>query len=273
MGHSCGNDHSRLGRRNREPPTCLTGTTLTFLKPRLKRLLYPVAALLARTGVTANRVTLASLAGSIAVGSVLCSFPDRPALFGILPVWVLVRTACASLDGTLADEFGLKSRLGGVLNETGDILSEIALFLPLMFISSCTVAEGSIVIALVVLSELAGLAALAFGDQRRVEGPLGKADRSIVLSMGRRCRLPGDFARPDLACVVGSLCWSCNHRLESIVHGRQARGPCQPALPEPSIEPSVEVGVDEKDSLAITPLRLRDSPAPASARRPNDSQR
>jgi CDP-diacylglycerol--glycerol-3-phosphate 3-phosphatidyltransferase len=208
MGHSCGNDHSRLGRRNREPPTCLTGTTLTFLKPRLKRLLYPVAALLARTGVTANRVTLASLAGSIAVGSVLCSFPDRPALFGILPAWVLVRTACASLDGTLAVEFGLKSRLGGVLNETGDILSEIALFLPLMFISSCTVAEGSIVIALVVLGELAGLAALAFGDQRRVEGPLGKADRSIVLSMGGAAVFLGILPDPiwpaSLALCVGA---------------------------------------------------------------------
>lgn len=208
MGHSCGNDHSRLGRRNREPPTCLTGTTLTFLKPRLKRLLYPVAALLARTGVTANRVTLASLAGSIAVGSVLCTFPDRPALFGILPAWVLVRTACASLDGTLAVEFGQKSRLGGVLNETGDILSEIALFLPLMFISSCTVAEGSIVIALVVLSEFAGLAALAFGDQRRVEGPLGKADRSIVLSMGGAAVFLGILPDPiwpaSLALCVGA---------------------------------------------------------------------
>lgn len=208
MGHSCGNDHSRLGRRNREPPTCLTGTTLTFLKPRLKRLLYPVAALLARTGVTANRVTLASLAGSIAVGSVLCSFPDRPALFGILPAWVLVRTACASLDGTLAVEFGHKSRLGALLNETGDILSEIALFLPLMFISSCTVAEGSIVIALVVLGELAGLAALAFGDQRRVEGPLGKADRSIVLSMGGAAVFLGILPDPiwpaSLALCVGA---------------------------------------------------------------------
>jgi len=143
-----------------------------------------MAALLARTGFTANQVTLASLAGSIAVGAVLCAFPDRLALFGILPAWVIVRTGCASLDGTLAVEFGHKSRLGGLLNETGDILSEIALFLPLMFVSSCTVAEGSVVIALVLCSEFAGLAGLAFGGQRRVEGPLGKADRSIVFSMG-----------------------------------------------------------------------------------------
>jgi CDP-diacylglycerol--glycerol-3-phosphate 3-phosphatidyltransferase len=196
MGHSSRNDPSRLGRRKREPPTCLTGTTLTFLKPKLKKLLSPVAALLARTGVTANQVTLASLAGSIAVGSVLCAFRASPAFFGILPAWVVARTACASLDGMLAVEFGQKSRLGGVLNETGDILSEIALFLPLTFISSCTVSEGSIVIALVVLSEFAGLAGLAFGGQRRLEGPLGKADRSIVLSIGGIAICLGIFPDP-----------------------------------------------------------------------------
>jgi CDP-diacylglycerol--glycerol-3-phosphate 3-phosphatidyltransferase len=209
MGQSCGNDDSRRGRRDRELPTFLTGTTLTLLKPRLKRLLYPVAALLARTGVTANQVTLASLAGSIAVGAVLCAFPNRPVLFGMLPAWVLARTACASLDGTLAVEFGQRSRLGGMLNETGDILSEIALFLPLMFISSCTVAEGSIVIALVVLSEFAGLAGLAFGDQRRVEGPLGKADRSFVLSIGGAAAaflgfLPSPTWPASLALCIGA---------------------------------------------------------------------
>ncbi|QDW37824.1 CDP-alcohol phosphatidyltransferase family protein [Bradyrhizobium sp. KBS0725] len=148
------------------------------------------------------------MAGSIAVGSVLCAFPDRPALFGILPAWVLVRTACASLDGTLAVEFGQKSRLGGVLNETGDILSEIALFLPLMFISSCTVAKGSIVIALVVLSEFVGLAGPAFGDQRRVEGPLGKADRSFVLSIGGAAAFLGFLPNPtwpaSLALCIGA---------------------------------------------------------------------
>jgi CDP-diacylglycerol---glycerol-3-phosphate 3-phosphatidyltransferase len=196
MGQSCGNDDLGLERLNRGLPTFLTGTTLTFLKPRLKRLLYPVAALLARTGVTANQVTLASLAGSIAVGAVLCAFPNRPVLFGMLPAWVLARTACASLDGTLAIDFGQKSRLGGVLNETGDILSEIALLLPLIFISSSTVPEGSMVIALVVLSEFAGLAGLAFGDQRRVEGPLGKADRSFVLSIGGAAAFLGLLPSP-----------------------------------------------------------------------------
>jgi CDP-diacylglycerol--glycerol-3-phosphate 3-phosphatidyltransferase len=163
-------------------PTLLTATILTFLKPRLKRLLYPIAATLARVGITANQVTLASLAGSIAVGTFLCVFPAEPALFAILPVWSVARTACASLDGTLAVEFGQKSRSGAVLNELGDVISEIALLLPLAFIPSVFRIEVSILIVLVVLSELAGLVGLKFGGRRRIEGPLGKADRSVVLS-------------------------------------------------------------------------------------------
>jgi CDP-diacylglycerol--glycerol-3-phosphate 3-phosphatidyltransferase len=168
--------------RSHRLPTLLTATILTFLKPRLKRLLYPIAATLARVGITANQVTLASLAGSIAVGTLLCVFPAEPSLFAMLPVWSVARTACASLDGTLAVEFGEKSRLGAVLNEVGDVVSEIALFLPLAFIPSVSRIEVSILIALVVLSELAGLIGLKFGGRRHVEGPLGKADRSVVLS-------------------------------------------------------------------------------------------
>jgi CDP-diacylglycerol--glycerol-3-phosphate 3-phosphatidyltransferase len=100
----------------------------------------------------------------------------------MLPVWLIARTACASLDGTLAVEFEQKSRLGGVLNEVGDVASEIALFAPLAFIPSVSRTEISLLIALVVLSELAGLIGLKFGGRRHVEGPFGKADRSVFLS-------------------------------------------------------------------------------------------
>jgi len=32
---------------------------------------------------------------------------------------------CATIDGTLAIDFGQKSRLGGVLNEAGDVVSDV----------------------------------------------------------------------------------------------------------------------------------------------------
>ena len=53
----------------------------------------------------------------------LCAFAANHRLFVILPVWLVARTACATIDGTLAIEFGQKSRVGSILNEAGDIIS------------------------------------------------------------------------------------------------------------------------------------------------------
>jgi hypothetical protein len=98
-------------------------TSLTLLKPWLRKILRPVAAKLVHAGVTANQITLASLAGSVAVGWLLCGHAGETSLFALLPGWIVIRTACASIDGTMAVEFGQKSRLGGFLNEAGDIAS------------------------------------------------------------------------------------------------------------------------------------------------------
>jgi CDP-diacylglycerol--glycerol-3-phosphate 3-phosphatidyltransferase len=145
--------------------------------------LRPIASHLARTGVTANQVTIASLAGSLLVSALLCGFANSATLFALLPVWVLVRMACATIDGTLAVEFGQKSRLGGILNEAGDIISEIGLFLPLAFVAPFSKSDVTLLIFLAVMSELAGMVGPLLGSSRRLEGPLGKADRSIVLAL------------------------------------------------------------------------------------------
>lgn len=83
----------------------LGASTLMFLKPRLKAIVRPLAAKLADLGITANQVTLASLASSIAF-----------------------------------------------------------------------------LITLILMVEIAGIAGPLLGSDRRLEGPLGKADRSINLA-------------------------------------------------------------------------------------------
>jgi CDP-diacylglycerol---glycerol-3-phosphate 3-phosphatidyltransferase len=159
----------------------LGASSLTFLKPRLRALVRPLAARLANAGITANQVTLASLFGSIAVGGVLCANPGNTALFALLPLWLPVRTVCAALDGTLAIEFGQKSRPGGILNEVGDIVSDIALFLPLAFVQPFPAKSIVFLITLIICAEIAGIIGPVLGSDRRLEGPLGKADRSIIL--------------------------------------------------------------------------------------------
>ena len=103
----------------------LAASSLTFLKPRFKWFLMPVSARLARAGGVANQVTTVSIVGSLIMGGMLSLFHSHSILFGLLPVWVLVRMGCATIDGTLAIDFGQKSRLGGVLNEVGDVVSDV----------------------------------------------------------------------------------------------------------------------------------------------------
>jgi CDP-diacylglycerol--glycerol-3-phosphate 3-phosphatidyltransferase len=166
----------------RPAATFVATTSLTFLKPGLKKTLWPWVAYFARSGVTANQVTVTSLIGSVVVGGLLCVFAAESGLFAILPAWLAARMACATIDGTLAVEFRQKSRLGGILNEAGDMIAEIALFVPLMFVSPFSATGISLLIALFVASELAGIVPKMAGRERRLEGPLGKVDRSIILS-------------------------------------------------------------------------------------------
>jgi CDP-diacylglycerol--glycerol-3-phosphate 3-phosphatidyltransferase len=165
----------------RPPAAFIAVTLLNLLKPRLKRRLRPFAAWLAGHGVTANQVTVASLIGSLAVGAALSIFADHPALFGLLPAWLLVRLGCATIDGTLAIDFGQKSRLGGFLNEVGDIFSDGALILPLAFVAPFVPIWVAIVIGLTALCEIVGIAGPLMGRSRRLEGPFGKVDRALVL--------------------------------------------------------------------------------------------
>jgi CDP-diacylglycerol---glycerol-3-phosphate 3-phosphatidyltransferase len=149
-------------------------TSLTLLKPLLRRAVRPVAGRLYEAGVTANQVTSTSLIGSVLVGALLCRFADHYSSFAMLPAWLVARTAFAAVDGTLAIEFGQKSRLGGVLNESGDIVSDVALFLPLALVSPFSAATITALIFLAAVSEFVGMAGTMLSGTRRLEGPLGK---------------------------------------------------------------------------------------------------
>jgi CDP-diacylglycerol--glycerol-3-phosphate 3-phosphatidyltransferase len=173
---------SREASRAEPRFTFLAATSLTFLKPLLRKALRPVAARLYEAGVTANQVTWTSLVGSILVGALLCRFAVHSPLFAILPTWLAARTAFAAIDGTLAIEFGQKSRLGGVLNEAGDVVSDIALFSPLA-VAPFSGPSIAMAVCFAAMSEFVGMAGALLSGPRRLEGPLGKAARSIVLSL------------------------------------------------------------------------------------------
>lgn len=88
--------------------------------------------------------------------------------------------ALNAVDGMLAREFEQKSRLGGYLNEIGDVVSDGALYAPFALVAPFGPAGIFMVIFLATLSELAGILGPAVGASRRYDGPLGKSDRALV---------------------------------------------------------------------------------------------
>jgi CDP-diacylglycerol--glycerol-3-phosphate 3-phosphatidyltransferase len=169
--------------------------TIYQLKPAFQNLLRPVCRFLASVPVTANQVTLSALLLSVIWGSLIALFNgSRWPLFG-LPLVLFVRMALNAIDGMLAREHGMKSSLGAILNEVGDVVSDAALYLPLAVVPGVPVWPMVLAVLLSVISEMTGVVALQIGASRRYDGPMGKSDRAFgfsVLALWLAFRLPVD---------------------------------------------------------------------------------
>lgn len=182
--------------------------TIYDLKPAFQNLLRPLCRVLAKAGVTANQVTVATLLLSIVVGLTFALNPTSSWAAMTIPVWLFVRMALNAIDGMLAREHDMQSQLGGILNELGDVVSDIALYLPFALVPGVSPMLVIAVVLLSILTEMAGVVAVQIGASRRYDGPLGKSDRAFVfgllallLGLGLD---PGWWADAGLA-VVGVL--------------------------------------------------------------------
>lgn len=153
------------------------------LKPRFVALLRPVAARLAAHGVSANAVTLAAMLASILVGLVLAMWPDCLRLWLILPVFLFLRMAANAIDGILAREHGMKSRLGAILNEVGDVVSDTALYLPFILLAGVNGFWVMLAVIIAIIGEMVGILGQVVGSSRRYDGPMGKSDRAAVFGL------------------------------------------------------------------------------------------
>jgi CDP-diacylglycerol---glycerol-3-phosphate 3-phosphatidyltransferase len=150
--------------------------TLYELKPRFQNMLRPLVARLAAVGVTANQVTISAGAASVALGAWL-ALEHRG--WALLPVFLFVRMALNAMDGMLAREHGQASRLGAVLNELLDVISDVALTLPFATLPGWNPLAVAGAIFFAALTEVAGM----LGPTRRYDGPFGKSDRALALGV------------------------------------------------------------------------------------------
>ena len=158
-------------------------TSIYQLKPQFQRSLRPIVGRLAGGGVTANQVTIAAMVLSAAGGAAVALWPQNAAILLVLPCVLPLRMALNAIDGMLARDHGQTSRLGAILNELGDVVSDSVLYLPLAL---AWPGQAWLVVAVVmtaVIAEMTGVIAVQIGASRRYDGPMGKSDRAAVLGL------------------------------------------------------------------------------------------
>ena len=153
------------------------------IKPAFQNLLRPLTRALASAGVTANQVTLVAALLSVAVGACIAIWPENRWPLLVMPGFLFVRMALNAIDGMLAREHNMKSRLGAVMNEIGDVVADTALYLPLALVPGFSLWLIVVIALLAIISEMTGVVAIQIGAARRYDGPMGKSDRAFVFGL------------------------------------------------------------------------------------------
>lgn len=186
------------------------------LKPAFQRLLRPLVRKLAAAGVSANQVTVAAVVLSCLAGALIATRPHEPHWLLLLPGASFARMALNAVDGMLAREHGQQSRLGALLNELGDVLSDAALYLPLALVTGFSPALVVTIVVLAGMVELTGVLGQTVGGSRRYDGPMGKSDRALVFgALGLILGLgapAGPWLDAVLALVLALSLWTVLNR-------------------------------------------------------------
>jgi CDP-diacylglycerol--glycerol-3-phosphate 3-phosphatidyltransferase len=153
------------------------------LKPWFQALLRPLVRLLANLRITANHVTVLAVILSSLAGASIAGYPEARWPLILVPLALFVRMALNAIDGMLAREHGMKSHLGAILNELGDVASDIALYLPLALVPGISEHWIVLIVILAIVSEMTGVLAVQIGATRRYDGPMGKSDRAFVIGL------------------------------------------------------------------------------------------
>lgn len=157
--------------------------TIYDLKPKFQALLRPIAAGLARAGVSANAVTVAALVLSIAQGVWLALEPGAALPLLLLPLTLFVRMALNAIDGLMAKEHGLASPQGAVLNELSDVIADAALYLPFALIAGVNAPLLVLTVVAGIIAEMTGALGPMLKGTRRYDGPFGKSDRAFAFGL------------------------------------------------------------------------------------------
>lgn len=195
--------------------------TLYHCKPTFQNWLRPVVQQLATWRVSPNQVTVLAIVLSVGMGVAIACFPQSSWVFFTLPMVLLGRMALNAIDGMLAREHNLTTPLGCILNELGDVISDIALYLPFSLIPGIAPTWIVAIILLTTLTELVGILGGTIAQKRCYDGPMGKSDRALIfgtLSLALGLGLtPAPWLTGVWIGVIGLQIWTIVNRIQSIL--------------------------------------------------------
>ena len=151
------------------------------IKPKFQQLLMPLLKLLRRLGISPNSITIFSILLSFVIAYFFWNTSDNSSYFLIVAFGLLLRMMLNALDGMMARIYNLQSKLGEILNEVGDIISDVAIYFPLILFELLEIEIAIIFILLSIINEFCGVIAKVISGERRYDGPMGKSDRAFLI--------------------------------------------------------------------------------------------
>ena len=153
------------------------------IKPKFQKLLFPLLTVLRRLGITPNHITVFSILFSFLIGFLFLQATENKKFYLVVALGLLLRMGLNALDGMMANKYNLKSTKGEILNEIGDVISDIAIYFPLLYFENFKFEYVVLFIVLSVINEFCGVLAKSISGERRYDGPMGKSDRALFIGI------------------------------------------------------------------------------------------
>lgn len=153
------------------------------IKPKFQKLLKPVLEYLHRKNISANQITVSSIVLSLLIGVCFWFADENIFLYLTLPIGLFIRMALNALDGMMARTYNQQTKKGEILNELGDVVSDLFIFFPLIKHESSCLYLVIAFICLSIINEFAGVLGKIISGERRYEGPMGKSDRAFFIGL------------------------------------------------------------------------------------------
>ncbi len=153
------------------------------IKPKFQQLLMPILKGLHKVGISANQITISSILLSLFIGICFWFAGSNKYLFLALPIGLFIRMALNALDGMMARLYNQQTKKGEILNEIGDVISDLFIFFPLLIFEKDNFYLIVVFLCLSIINEFAGILGKAVSNNRQYDGPMGKSDRALVIGL------------------------------------------------------------------------------------------